>query len=689
MKNTFLFGILFLFCALGQSQYYVLPVVKNGLNPGNLNRDNELPQNGGLSAGWQTILQGPQASGNWSATFQVPFKFYFNGALVRNYKASTSGVVTFNSKTSMRVDSNNIALPTSRVPDSSICIWGLRALQGDFIVIKTFGSEPHRQLWISYNSFSEQNLKSGGHIYASIVLEETSNKIYLVDQRTICRQNNVDCTDKTDLTLGLQIDSTNAIMIAGSPAYASENQNLSTSADNAYYAFIPGQRPDLDIESIKHGFKDYYLYREFPLEVVGFFKNIGNNSIHKLDYHYQVDNGPVLNATINGLDIAPLEEFSITHTTPWQNGNTKFAQHTIRSWIGNINDNPAIQAADDTLSSSIIVNDTIFDRVVMHEFFASPTSTQTKTGYDTMSNVLKSFPGVYTELRYPMGSPQGGDPYHTSEAAARGRYYSLGNQSIPSLLVDGNIGISPLSYTDQSFKSSQEIPAFYQILPKGSVKAQQIDVQVEIKSEAPLLNNTKLYVVISEKQTSKNVKSNGETSFNHVLKKFLPDTLGIMINPLSEDTSILFNFNWTVPGAYRLPIDGRTANIINLDTEHSIEDFSNLEVLAWLQESDRTILQSGSADLSYTVSNDDPLTTNEIRVYPNPVQGELIIDLRDIATTDPLSLRISDIKGNVAFSGLVDSKLMFVNTSLWKAGLYIIQATGQQSNYQTKVLIVD
>jgi hypothetical protein len=67
----------------------------------------------------------------------------------------------------------------------SVCVWGLQMKAGDNIISKTFGTAPNRQHWIQFNSCSEANLQSGW-TYWSIVLEETSNKIYIVDQRTFC-----------------------------------------------------------------------------------------------------------------------------------------------------------------------------------------------------------------------------------------------------------------------------------------------------------------------------------------------------------------------------------------------------------------------------------------------------------------------------------------------------------------------
>lgn len=688
MKKFYLFlATALLFISAANAQYHLLPVVSNGQNPSKLNRDLENPQNGGLTSGWMTILQGPQPAGNWSSTFTIPFPFYFNGTLVRFYKASTTGIVTFNTKTTMRVDSNNIALPTSLVPDSSICVWGLRAAQGDFVVIKTFGIAPHRQLWISYNSFTELNLKSG-HVFISIVLEEGTNKIFIVDQRSQCITNNMPCPDKTSLTLGIQIDSTSAIMVPGSPDYQCTNQNNPSPSDNSYYEFIPGAIQNLDVESQSHDINDYYLYREFPVTISGRFKNIGAQNINKVSYHYQLDNGSVLTDEISGLNVAPYEEFQITHKDPWQAGGSSYASHILKSWISNINDVAPTATADDSLTSRVIVNDTFITRKLMHENFTSSTSNAAKAGNDTLHSVLNRHPGLFTELNYPMTSFQGGDPYHTIEAAAKARFYSIGN-TLPTTVINGISNISPVTYTSGTFASFQEVPSFYQIIPSGTVKDQVIDVRIEIKNEAPIPANTRLHVAICEKITFKNVKNNGETSFPHVMKKLIPDSLGTIIAVLPADSSQVFNLNWTVPGSYRLPPDGRANNIINLETEHSIEDFSNLEVIAWLQESNRNILQSNSASLDYIVFNDDQISVKDLNVFPNPSRDFIYVDLTAFDADQDLQLYISGATGQVIYADAIKLNSLFIPCSHWKEGLYIINVFGKKQRGIAKVFVTE
>ena len=219
------------------SQYYYIPHTNNPGNPGGLCTDAEYPVAGGQIAGWTSINAGSNTSPVWTAQQSIPFTFNFNGSTVTNYYASTSGVVTFGS-TGTVPPTANAALPSASIPDNSVMVWGLEGSgTNDNICYKTFGSAPNRQYWIIYSSYTTPG--QGDYQYWAIVLEETSNHIYIVDARA--------SQTASDLTAGLQINSTTAFMVAGSPALASLSAGDPTPADNNYYEFVMGTLPANEI----------------------------------------------------------------------------------------------------------------------------------------------------------------------------------------------------------------------------------------------------------------------------------------------------------------------------------------------------------------------------------------------------------------------------------------------------------
>lgn len=137
-----------------------------------------------------------------------------------------------------------------------------------------------------------------------------------------------------------------------------------------------------------------------------------------------------------------------------------------------MNDKPSSTVSDDTIRSVVNVNDTSITRKLLHENFTSSTCPPCKPGNETLHGVLNNYPDLWTELNYHFYFPGTGDPYYTTECATRSTYYG-GINAIPATLVDGRTNINPNGYTAQTFVENQEIPAFYQIIPSGTVNGQK------------------------------------------------------------------------------------------------------------------------------------------------------------------------------------------------------------------------
>lgn len=685
MKKLYFFLLFVLAFTVGNAQYYYVPYINAGINPGDLNKDTEYPPGGGLVAGWTTIFTGPQVSGAWSPVRTIPFPFDFNGSPVTEYKASSSGIVTFSTATTMTVDSNNTALPNANIPDNSVMVWGLRCAANDYIVTKTFGTAPNRQHWIGYYSFSEPNL-GVGWIYASIVLEETSNKIYIVDQRTQCVLNGAVCTNKTNLTLGIQVDQNTAVMVQGSPNFQSDNKNSPAQDDNSYYEFIHGSQIKDDVVGLSHDFRKYYTVSQFPLMVNGSFKNSGSDAITNVEYSYNVNDGLVYSQDIANLNVPSLSNFMVTHPDPWTEMTA--GTYVVKSWMSKINGADPVTQSDDTIHTVVIVNDTAVIRKLMHENFSSSTCPPCKPGNETLHAVVGQYPGLFSELTYHYYFPGTGDPYYTTEARDRGTYYN-GVNAIPATLLDGKININPNGYNTATFEEYQNIPAFHTVVPSGKVTGQKIEIEVEVGALIPTNATTRLQVAVAEKLTFKNIKNNGETEFPHVMKKMIPNVNGTLTGVIGAGETKKFNFTWNVPGSYRLPLDAQAANIINLATEHSIEEFDDLEVFAWLQESDKSILQSNSADLEFVVSNDNPVVLKSVTASPSLASDYFFLDMSAFDASNILRVMITDVNGNIIHSEKTPLKSLFINSSNWTSGMYYVKVVGNNEEGLQKVVIVE
>lgn len=341
MRRIFTLLTLLTFVSVANAQYK-FPVIGTG-NPGNnLNTDLEYPEAGGQPAGWTGISAVSAATPAWSTTQALPFDFNFDGQLMTGYKVSTSGVLTFTTNAANVPAATPATLPSASLPDNSIACWGLSGRgTNDKIFTKMFGQTPNRQLWIQFNSYSLPAPASVNcYTYWAIVLEEGSDKFYIVDQR------NNGCAHA--LTIGWQVDGSTSFMMAGSPNFAQVAGADASLVDNVYYEFAPGTQSTVDLGAIS---LDAPKYTSFPsqLDVKVNVINKGSLVLDALNYKYQVNNGAVVTQAITNANIpANGGMATLTHSTPINIASQSAI--TVKAWVEVVGD---ATVNDDTVSAFI------------------------------------------------------------------------------------------------------------------------------------------------------------------------------------------------------------------------------------------------------------------------------------------------------------------------------------------------
>ena len=339
MKKLSTLLIFVLFALVADAQYYYLPYLTANQNPGNVNQDVEQPGTTGY-----TNIAATNASPAWSTTVFLPgdFTFLFNGNAVTEFKVSTSGVLTFTTSAVTAPTATNAALPSASIPNNSIMVWGLAGSgANDVIRTKMFGDYPNRQQWIQFASYSAPGSAGSNWTYWGIVLEETTNNIYIVDQRTYL-------TPLT-LTLGIQINGSTAYTVTGAPntpSLVTNGGNADTYEDNIYYKFIPGVQPTNDAELSALTFSNFGGAGA-NVDITGTVLNVGTAPITSLTVKY-LANGLTKTNTITGLNIATNATYDFTHNVPF----TIPAPGTwpVKVWVETTGD---LNQANDTLTQTI------------------------------------------------------------------------------------------------------------------------------------------------------------------------------------------------------------------------------------------------------------------------------------------------------------------------------------------------
>ncbi len=230
-----------LFSLNGFGQYtYTTNHVIDGGNPGGLNTDAD-----NSNTGWTQLITGPQTTNSWSASYALPFAFDFYGSPVTDAIISGNGVLSFTTTATAIPADANTSLPatgTSNIPDNSILgFWdsftaGAPTGSGDNVLYKVFGTAPNRQVWFRYHSYEYGDNGSGGaqssYTYWAIALEETTNKVYIIDM------NYAPGGPGLTSTVGVQQNSTTAVEV-GSGSVGMGAGTSSANATNDYYEFTP------------------------------------------------------------------------------------------------------------------------------------------------------------------------------------------------------------------------------------------------------------------------------------------------------------------------------------------------------------------------------------------------------------------------------------------------------------------
>ncbi|MEN9523848.1 MAG: hypothetical protein RL065_2225 [Bacteroidota bacterium] len=345
-KITLLILPLLFSCILANAQYWVLPNVNAGTNPNSINTDAEEP----LAAitGWTSIIGSNVTTPTWSANQTIPFTFQFNSMAETQYKVSSTGVLTFDVASVVAAPGmTNTALPSASIPDKSVVIWGGFQSSGanDNVITKVFGAAPNRQLWIQFNSCTTP-LAVASFSYWAIVLEETSNKIYIVDQRTYDGNQG---TGNVAVTAGIQINSTTAISVNGSPSLASATiaTAFNDPTDNTYYTFTPGLQPTDDLflsDLTPHdGAGNSFFVAPGSASLNATVTNYGSATVTGFTFGYD-DGSSIQTMNVTGVNIAPFgtHTFQVTPTVNIpQNGHI-----AITGWVtlsgDNLNDNDTL-----------------------------------------------------------------------------------------------------------------------------------------------------------------------------------------------------------------------------------------------------------------------------------------------------------------------------------------------------------
>jgi hypothetical protein len=434
-----------------------------------------------------------------------------------------------------------------------------------------------------------------------------------------------------------------------------------------------------------------------PIDVSGTITNLGTALLDDVTISWN-DGGANNDDMLMGLGLGFGDSYNFTHYTPLVGvgGNTYNLTVSVTA-AGDVNN------GNDMLMTSVDVVEEVGTRLTMIEDFTSSTcppcfslaeqlydGNGLNAGLDAINANAQTGAQV-SVVKYPVDWPGNGDHAWNDEVEDRRAYYGV--TGAPTPFADGfEYGFSTFNSGDVA--SHQDDVTFHDISATHSISGTDITVNVTVEPYATV--NATLHIALVEKSydaTGASSFSNGETDFHHIMRKMLPNASGTSVSLASgQQYTTSESYSATVTPMNDFNLTGSQAS--------GVFDFhagSEVEVVAWLQAADKTIMNStvSVGDTEWEVDNtglEDFADNTSIGVYPNPVTND---QLNIIVSTEQASdavVTVTDMRGAIVLTENMGSiapgtnKMVLDIVSL-ASGLYNVNVISNGHISSTKVTV--
>jgi len=447
----------------------------------------------------------------------------------------------------------------------------------------------------------------------------------------------------------------------------------------SYTPFIPSSFP-YDMSAIDLSLSSNIALSAAPFTISGDVVNLSSTTVNSLDINYSINGAVPVVDNLTGLNLSLFDILPFNHAVSWTPPST--GVYSVEIWASNINGNTDMDTTNDVFGNDIFVWNAIAERRPLIETFTSSTCGPCAPANVTAEALFIQNPENHTSIKYQADFPGTGDPYFTQEGGNRRSYYGI--NSVPRMEIDGGWDQNGNSITQQVLDDHINIISFIDLSASYSVNMKTVEVEIMIDPlESFQSNNLVVHAAIIEETTYNNAKTNGETQFEHVVKKMIPNDNGTSISSLVAGQQNTLNLAYTFNGDYRLPMNA--SDPIIHSTEHSVEDFSNLMVAVWVQDA---VTKEVHQSTMSTLTSFTPLSITDKKeiqfIYPNPASENIYIS----NLKEPNALvKIYDVQGRLVLEEKISNN-EHLNVSSFSKGMYQITFEGISWN-ETRKLIVE
>jgi hypothetical protein len=274
-----------------------------------------------------------------------------------------------------------------------------------------------------------------------------------------------------------------------------------------------------------------------PSEVSATVKNFGLNVVTDLGLSYQIDGGDAITTNLSGLNL----EFGESQTIALDGMlNLPIGTYELQINIVDVNGAPDMDPSNNMLQKTInMISYSVAHRPALEEFTSSTCGPCASFNAQFVP-WCNTHEDEITLVKYQMNWPGNGDPYYTAEGGVRRNQYGV--TWVPWTNLDGTYTDNNMATINAMFQNSLTELGLVKVVGSHTLTGTVMDINVNL---IPFTNitNAKVYIVVFEYLTTQNATTNGETEFEHVMMKMVPNASGTSVN--FEDR-VPFNITETV-----------------------------------------------------------------------------------------------------------------------------------------------
>ena len=411
--------------------------------------------------------------------------------------------------------------------------------------------------------------------------------------------------------------------------------------------------------------------------IAGVLHNYGYATLTSCNINYSVNGGAPVTSALSSLSVASGTDYNYTNSTPWV--PTSAGNYTIKVWADQINGATGVDQnhANDTLTATILVIDTLQPKTVMIEEFTQASCdpcAQAHTNVDTVYANSMAFAEI---CRYHVNWP-GRDCMDsvtlTPFVSTRVSYYSV--SGVPDAQLDGSYiypgagGLStPVLYAESQIGS----PFTITVNPTFNAATQTFSFTAAIKAYGALPAGLRAYVVLTEDTltyaANQSTESISQTVFPQVAENMFPNGSGYGLSAFTAGSTQNINGSWVKnhPWASNRSV-------------WSYDSSMTGRIIVWVEDDTKKfVYQAKGAPVSTGVVGIEAVKGNSgsMDVYPNPAKNSAVVGL-NLTSDEDVKLEVYNILGQLVFEMPTEHRnagnsVSTINTSNFANGQYMVK----------------